>query len=139
MPDLPSSAVGFITMESKAVPSDAGRVAIGTDHSLVETLARLTHGDHPPVRVIGRAVRERWSSLDSSQGEQQRLGNRWISAPHDGETLAPSATVYVEADLSQLVVQLKAEAEALRKRITAALDVTQRAVAFNGLPEWKDR
>lgn len=139
MPDLPSSAVGFITMESKAVPDDAGRVAIGTDHSLVETLARLSHGDHPPVRVIDRAVRERWSSLESSLGEQQRLAGRWTSAPHGDETLAPSATVYVEADLSQLVDQLKAEAESLRKRITAALEVTQRAVAFGGLTEWKDR
>ncbi len=139
MPDLSSSAVGFITMENKAVPGDAGRVATGTDLSLVETLARLTHGVPPPVRVIGRAVRERWSRLDSSQGVQQRLDDRWTSAPHGDKTLAPSATVCVEADLSQLVIQLKAEAESLRKRISAALEVTQRAAAFDGLPEWKDR
>ena len=135
MPDLSSSAVGFITMENKVVPGDAGRVATGPDHSLVETLARLTHGVHPPVRVIGRAVRERWSSLGSSQGVQQRLDDRWTSTPHGEETLAPSATVCVEADLSQLVVQLKAEAEALRKRIAAALDIAQAASAFDGVSE----
>ncbi len=127
MPDLSSSAVGFITMESKAVPKDANRVVTGTDHSLDETLARLTHGVHPPVRVIGQAVRRRWSRLGSSQGVRQRLGSRWTSAPLGDEPLTPNATVCVEADLSQLVDQLKAEAEALRKRITAAIDVTQRA------------
>ena len=135
MPDLSSSAVGFITMENKAVPDDAGRVATGTDHSLVETLARLTHGVPPPVRVIGRAVRERWSRLDSSQGVQQCLDGRWTTAPHDDKTLAPSATVCVEADLSQLVNQLKAEAESLRKRISAALDVAQAAVDLDVAPK----
>lgn len=134
MPKLQSAAVGLIAIKNEMVPLEAAGGVGRTDASLTETLARLASGATP---TLGQTDRVRKSRFGLRRGDELHLAGR-LMPPHESAPVqAPSATVYVEADLPRLVDQLKAEAESLGERIAAALDVAKRATALDAAPQRK--
>lgn len=139
MPNVPSVAVGFITIESEKAPVEGALSSPPADATLKETLIRLAGGVPSPLRPTRRHLsrHDRISRFGSSTSAEQSLRRRPPSRLRGRTAPPPSATVYVEVDLPRLVDQLKAEAEALSKRISAAMDVARRAAAIDTLPKPK--
>ena len=134
MPNVPSEAVGFIAIERETVSVEVTGDVPSADTTLQQTLARLAGGASSQARLTGRHL-----SRFGMRVAEQPLRRRQISRLRARTTPSLSATVVVEVDLSRLVDQLKAEAEALGKRIDAAMDVTRRAAAIDAVPRPKAR